>query len=165
MNIKNILNSGGVVRFHQQVGVTKQQNSEHQWGVALIVQHLNPDCSKDLLLAALTHDAAESYTGDSPFPVKKDHPELSVILRKLEVQWEKENDINFDLSYEEKATLKLADSLEGMWYCLQRYKCGEKNALTPFNAWRKFICGNLNMSSTYLYQSLIQEMEELRNGS
>jgi len=161
MNIKNILNSGGVVRFHQQVGVTKQQNSEHQWGVALIVQHLNPNCSKDLILAALTHDAAESYTGDSPFPVKKDHPELSAILRKLEMQWEKENNINFNLTDEEKVTLKLADSLEGMWYCLQRYKCGEKNALTPFTAWRKFICRNFTLDNTYLFHSLIQEMEEL----
>lgn len=163
MNIKNILASGGVVRFHQQVGVHKQQNSEHQWGVALIVQHISPKCSKELLLAALTHDAAESFTGDSPFPIKKECPELSDLLRKLEMEWEEENGICFHLTDEEKSILKLADCLEGMWYCLQRYKCGELNALEPFDAWRKFVMDNFLELPT-LYGQLIYEMTVLING-
>lgn len=85
MNINTILNSGDVVRFHNHAGIDKQRNSEHQWGVALIVEHIYPNASKALILAALTHDCAEYYTGDVPFPVKKDCPELSAVLHRITI--------------------------------------------------------------------------------
>lgn len=74
MKVLNILDSGNVVRFHAVPGVGKQKNSEHQWGVALLVAAIKPDCSKELLLAALTHDSAEIVTGDIPFTFKKIRP-------------------------------------------------------------------------------------------
>lgn len=139
MNIKTILNSGNVVRFHNHAGIDKQKNSEHEWGTALIVQHIFPECSKELLLAALTHDAHEYFTGDIPFPVKQSCPELKSMLASLESKWEAENGIDKNLTSEEKVCLKIADVLEGMWYCLVQVRQGNINAKRPFRKWRTFL--------------------------
>ena len=169
MNIRKILQSGNVVRFHNSIGMDKQKNSEHEWEVALILQHIYPQCSKELLLAALTHDAAEYYTGDIPFPVKQSSPELKCVLDKLERQWEEQNGVHFDLHPEEAYFLKLADTLSGMWYCIQQVKEGKINAKRPFRKWRKFIInvmygypdpGLIKLSSE-MVEAFTREMEEL----
>lgn len=138
MNIRKVLQSGNVVRFHNHIGVDKQKNSEHQWETALILQHIYPQCSKDLLLAALTHDAAEYFTGDIPFPTKQASPELKLTLDKLEEEWEKEQGVYFDLNHEEKFFLKLADTFSGMWYCILQVREGKINAKRAFRKWAEF---------------------------
>lgn len=175
MNIRNILHSGDVVRFHNHVGIEKQKNSEHQWGVALIVQHIHPECSKALLLAGLTHDAAEYYVGDIPANVKWDNSELKSMLRKIEKQWEADNGVDFNLSWEESITLKCADTLEGMWYCVHQVRNGNINAKRPFRKWRTFLTelvaehgknpgdtlNEILYRVNFLSNKIIQEMEEL----
>jgi len=167
MNIRNVLHSGDVVRFHNHVGIDKQKNSEHQWGCALIVNYIYPHCSKKLLLAALTHDAAEYLTGDIPFPVKQENPELGVMLRAIEERWEKSNGVYFNLDQGDKKVLKMADTLEGMWFCVNQVKAGNSNAKRPFRKWRKFFQDNLltdpycSQNAVNLFELLTQEMEEL----
>jgi len=142
MNIKNLLNSGQVVRFHNHVGIDKQSLAEHQWGVAMIVQYIEPECSKDLLLAALTHDAAEYYTGDMPFPTKQANPKLKSMLEELEKDWLAENGLAgpfVNLTQPERVVLKAADTLEGMWYCTLQMKQGNKCADRPFRKWLDFM--------------------------
>ena len=170
MNIRKILQSGNVVRFHSQIGMDKQKNSEHQWEVALILQYIYPGCSKPLLLAALTHDAAEYYTGDIPFPVKQANPELKNVLERMEQDWEKRNGVHFNLHAEEKDFLKIADTLSGMFYCVQQAREGKINAKRPFRKWREFlICHlrrlentDLRLAESYeLLYTFAREMEEL----
>jgi len=168
MNINTILNSGDVVRFHNHSGIDKQRNSEHQWGVALVLNYIYPNASKELILAAMTHDAAEYYTGDVPFPVKKDHPELSHLLRKIEKQWEACNDVYFDYSQIEELALKVSDTLEGMKYCIKQVRLGNINAKRPFRKWSQFFIDNLLSKcektlpkSLELFSKLLREMEEL----
>jgi len=167
MNIRNILHSGEVVRFHNHVGVDKQKTSEHQWGVALIVQYIHKDCSKSLLLAAMTHDAAEYFTGDVPFPAKQMNRQLNDLLRQMEISWEKDNGVYFELSREDHVVLKMADVLEGLWFCIGQVRIGHINAKRPFRKWRKFFSDSFSAhKQTYpkafeLYSKLIQEMEEL----
>lgn len=142
MNIKNILDSGAVVRFHSTPGVDKQLTAEHQWGVAMIVQHIEPDCSKNLLLAAMLHDAAEVVTGDVPFPIKRKSKKLKGLLDDLEKDWEAENGISHimeGLRPHETMILKVADTLEGMWYCTRQLRDGNKAAKAPFLAWSNAI--------------------------
>lgn len=169
MNIRKILQSGNVVRFHNHVGIDKQKNSDHQWEVALILQHIYPQCSKELLLAALTHDAAEYFTGDIPFPTKQASPELKQVLDKIERQWEQENGVHFNLQSEELLMLKLADTLSGMWYCILQVREGKINAKRAFRKWREFAvefmydnCSpNLTGEAEKLLNNFIREMEEL----
>jgi len=169
MNIRKILQSGNVVRFHNSIGMDKQKNSEHEWEVALILQHIYPQCSKELLLAALTHDAAEYYTGDIPFPIKQASPELKSVLDKLEHQWEEQNGVHFNLHPEEAYFLKLADTLSGMWYCIQQVKEGKINAKRPFRKWREFIFSIMydyrTTNDILLVKAMVEaftcEMEEL----
>lgn len=167
MNIRNVLHSGDVVRFHNHVGIDKQKTSEHQWGVALIVEHIYPQGSKALLLAALTHDAAEYYMGDIPAPVKWDNPELKVMLQQMERKWEEHNGVDFDLHEDEHRVLKMADALEGMWFCVHQVRLGHINAKRPFRKWRTFFQDTFSdvmvkyPKAFEFYTNLIQEMEEL----
>jgi len=169
MNIRKVLQSGDVVRFHNSIGMDKQKNSEHEWEVALILQYIYPQCSKELLLAALTHDSAEYYTGDIPFPIKQASPELKSVLDGLERKWEQDNGVHFDLSPEEAYFLKLADTLSGMWYCIQQVREGKINAKRPFRKWRKFIINvmygydepHMILLATAMVEALTIEMESL----
>ena len=139
MQIKKVLQSGEVVRFHNHAGVDKQPIANHQWGVALIVQYLFPEATKKLILAALTHDAAEYVTGDIPAPVKWVHPNIKETLESIEVLVSHEWGIQYQLSREEKLVLGAADKLEGMCYCVQQLKQGNRSARRPYRKWRKAI--------------------------
>lgn len=175
MNLRNILHSGEVVRFHAHTGMEKQKNSEHQWGVAMILQHIYPECSKTCLLAALTHDAHEYFTGDIPAPTKWKNPALASILSEMESQWEEENGIKFDLHPDECMAIKLADTLDGMWTCILQVRCGRIDAKRPFRGWREFIIAyiasqtettngfvkNILSSAMKLSNEFIREMEKL----
>ena len=167
MKIRTILNSGDVVRFHNHTGIDKQRNSEHQWGVALILQHIYPKCSKELLLAALTHDAHEYYVGDIPANVKWNNAELKRILEDIEYNWEVENDVYFDLHSEEEYYLKIADSLEGMVYCIKQVRLGNINAKRPYRKWREFLNKFLSnekydtIKAREYLSNIEREMEEL----
>ncbi len=168
MKIRKILQSGNVVRFHNHSGIDKQKNSEHQWEVALILEHIYPQCSKACLLAALTHDAAEYFTGDIPFPTKQASPELKAVLDQLERQWEEQHGVHFDLHPEEKFFLKLADTFSGMWYCILQVREGKINAKRPFRKWREFATDHMDNGNPALTEKaedmlrlLTREMEEL----
>lgn len=167
MNIKTVLNSGNVVRFHNHVGIDKQKISEHQWGVALVAQFIDPNCSKDLILACITHDAAEYYMGDIPANVKWDNPKVKTVFEEIETKWEKKNGVYFELSPNESVILKMADMLEGMHYCIKQVRRGHRDAIRPFRKWRsafyeRFIGEkHLYPKAFNLFDSLITKMEEL----
>lgn len=170
MNISKVLESGDVERFHSNPGITKQRNSEHQWGVAMLCQHFNPKCRKEVLLAAMTHDAPELITGDLPATFKWSNPEVKPFLDKFEQEIETEWGINFELNEGEKFLLKVCDMLEGMQYCIKRFKCGEYNAQIPFFAWDRVICKSyafpkqgINMTSQQVnyFTDLVDQMKRL----
>ena len=168
MKIRTILQAGNVTRFHNSIGMDKQKNSEHQWETALVLQHIYPNCSKELLLAALTHDSAEYHTGDIPFPIKQASPELKVTLDKLEEEWEKQHGVYFELNDEEKYFLKIADTFSGMWYCILQVREGKINARRPFRKWSDFANNHLDNGTSFdisradtLFRMLSIEMERL----
>lgn len=150
MDIESILISGHVERFHAAPGITKQKVSEHSWGVALLCQHFNPDCSKALILAALTHDCAELVMGDMPASFKMDNPEVRPILTAYEKRIEKEWCIEFQLPDEELQLLKLCDAIEGMKYCLFRLRHGEYYAKRVFYRWYEYVKKSFSLTSFQL---------------
>jgi hypothetical protein len=107
--------SGKVRRFHTTHGV-EQTLADHQWGAAIFLLRRHPSPSRDLLLAALTHDMPELITGDFPGPAKRAFPELAkqvVISEETAARLMRLPEVS--LTKEEGLWLKLADFYE----CLQ----------------------------------------------
>ena len=137
MNLPEILKSGRVERFHAVPGVEKQTIAAHSWGLIAIIQFIDPDCRKELLLTAAYHDCAEIWTGDVPFHVKKfGNPDLKKILDEEEDKWFTENRIPvYELDAEETALLKVADCIEGMSHCESCLSQGQEGAMESWKNW------------------------------
>lgn len=99
-------------RYHQKDGPTTQNLADHSHGVQLLILHIYPEASKDLLIAAIYHDLPEYAIGDMPSPVKND-PDIKVKLELLEKKWLDYVEIKMPkLSETEALILKIADCLE-----------------------------------------------------
>lgn len=111
--------SGRVIRYHCNPDMSEwpQQNSNHQWGCAVLLLMLYPEASKELLAQTLMHDAEELVGGDLHHDFKRKHPEFAAEhvricqegLRELGIpQW--------SLTPEEQRWLKFVDRLESLFY-------------------------------------------------
>ena len=115
----NTLESGRVVRYHAVPTVGSQTVGLHAWGVAVLCIYVtNGTPSVELLTQALVHDAAELFTGDVPFTVKRDVPTAKLLYRQLEVIAH-DNMVmpETGLNPHDAAVLKLCDTLEGLIWC------------------------------------------------
>lgn len=123
------LESGGVIRFHAVPSVKGNQSvAEHSWGVSTILVglwqaggtfHLG-----NVLAYAALHDAAELFTGDIPFNVKRDNPAMKAICTTLEHEAERSLLTLPKLTEEEHQLVKFADICEGLFYCLENDALG-----------------------------------------
>lgn len=121
---------GRVRRFHTEPFIGEQNNAHHSHGVALIVHYLYPGASKNLILAALTHDTEEGYLGDMPGQVKFFHKPLKKAMKDAEQKYRKIHGLDIKLSKKEQAILKWADTLELMFTCYDQTKLGNRNVLS-----------------------------------
>jgi 5'-deoxynucleotidase YfbR-like HD superfamily hydrolase len=163
MDIKSILNSGDVLRFHALPRIEKQTLSQHQWGVAIICKYLKDNIKADELMLALTHDATELITGDIPATFKWSFPEIKNILNDVE------NQITFiptyDCDKDFKYVLKIADMIEGMIYCYNQYYVGNNEGKRVYFIWKnaltKYIQNNNEISPRIIYRVhiLLKEYE------
>ena len=95
--------------------------SSHQGRTALLLVSLFPDCSFELLRAALIHDQAEVRTGDLPYDVKRDCPGAMDILRVAEVREMEDQNLDFpELPEPDQRRLKLCDRLDA-WLWMMRH--------------------------------------------
>ena len=140
MNIRNVLASGDVMRYHN-ARITKQNLSDHMWQVGIILQHIYPECSKGLLMYALTHDCEELYTGDIPAPIKSECPELKNVLTRLEegFRYSKLELDRPDFSEKDMLAVKYADVLSGYYHTCKRIAAGESQAKYIQLEWRKYL--------------------------
>lgn len=114
------LQSGEVVRYHAVPTVQKQNLAHHQWNVAILLLHITDFViTKELLAEALLHDVDEQTTGDIPYTLKRDYPEIKAILEPVSARVREELTIRavIELTPEERALLKVADTLDGFIWC------------------------------------------------
>lgn len=123
-----IRKGGDVKRFHTVTMLREHLVSSHSWGVATIILDVYPECSKELLIAALYHDVPEHIVGDMPATTKWRHPELADKLAQAEAQAVAEMGLEMILSPYEQKVLKFADMADLVLCCLQEVQLGNRTA-------------------------------------
>ena len=159
MNLKKVLDSGSVIRYHATLIDKKQDTAQHQFGVTLILTAIYPKCSKELMLYALTHDAAEIITGDIPAPVKRANPSIKKAFDALEKQ-HREGALQLSsspFSDKDRLAIKWADVLEGIYFTSRRVLSGDAQAIPIRDRWVEY-AGSLKFLNT---KALIA-LEELK---
>lgn len=120
-----MVRGAGVKRFHTARTLTENNVAEHSFEVALLCHILSDGTeSRNLLLAALTHDLAEHETGDIPGYVGS---AMKSCLKEHEEHLLNIAGLSFALTEGEERTLKLADRLSGMLFCLRERQLGNRS--------------------------------------
>jgi len=156
MDIENILESGGVMRYHATPCIPNQSLADHQWRVGLLLKHFYPNMGPHVLVAALTHDSAEMQTGDTPSYAKKAEPALKRILDKMEDEIAAEWGILSNLNITEKIALKYCDVIEGLLYCHNQVISGNRKAIKVFDNWVIYY-HSLNVDGRHLHIKFVTE--------
>lgn len=122
--LETTLQAGYVQRYHATPFVKEQTVAEHSWGVLVLYMHLcaamDLPSSKSAMFYCASHDAAELFTGDSPFTLKRDHPHMKMELDKIETHYEDKfisHDADNCISPGHCILVKFADWIEGMRWC------------------------------------------------
>jgi 5'-deoxynucleotidase YfbR-like HD superfamily hydrolase len=90
----------------------------HSGRVAIIINHLWPNCRKDLIVAAIHHDLSEYVTGDVRGDTKRENPKLDAELSRVERKAADDMGLSFDISEGEEVMLKFADKLDAYWWAI-----------------------------------------------
>ncbi len=119
-------NGSRVKRFHTVDCHVPETVGHHSANVAILCTIISEGhFTKHLLLAALTHDATEQFTGDVPATVKWQFPELCDTMKKLDLIYARDSYSSF-LSEYEKCVLKQADMLDLCLKALEEVNMGNK---------------------------------------
>lgn len=122
-----------VMRYHTLTTLVKETVGHHSHMVAMICYILDSQCSRDLLLAALTHDLAEQVTGDTPSTAKRLYG-VTDQVSALEDAVMTTAGLQFPhLTDYEKRILKLADVAQGALYCVREMQLGNRRMRVPFD--------------------------------
>jgi len=155
---------GAVQRWHTDPQLGPQDVRAHSWGVAMLVLALTQGhASRNLILAALTHDIGEHLTGDIPAPAKWQAPALRAALDALEQRGKQRLGLVFRLDEEEEAILKLADALELALHCLE---CWARGVLAGQYVFKRIMHHiNKNCMAHSLVISVYELASEIRGGN
>jgi len=130
MQSEKLWATGRVKRWHAFPIIGEQTVADHAWGVALIVMEVAENhLTIDLLRAAITHDSAELYTGDMPYQTKKRWPDLARALLTVEMEVEREYNIDWILNEKQWEILKWADMFELLMFADAQHNLGNRNVV------------------------------------
>lgn len=123
--------AGEVIRYHTWPTLRKQTIANHSWNVLRIVltvwKHwvIAPGVVEYITL----HDVGEIRTGDAPYPIKRDNPQLKSIMDKLEDESLMEQGIKLQ-SIDDmwKWRIKVAHTIEMMEFGLDELLLGSSYA-------------------------------------
>lgn len=129
-----------VKRYHTEVTIKEQNVGEHSFHVAWLCYVLTKGQPMSaLLLHALAHDAAEHATGDIPSPTKR---ALGIRADVDAFESALMNDAGLALPHLDDHNghiLKLADSLDGVLYCLREWELGNRTIRPVFCNYVQYI--------------------------
>ncbi len=76
--------AGDVLRYHTWRTIQQQTNAAHSWQVARILLAIWPSAPREVLIQTLMHDIGEVVSGDLPYPVKRENPDLKAACDRIE---------------------------------------------------------------------------------
>lgn len=145
-----IQRGGAVQRFHSVHTIKQNTVAAHSFGVAMLCYQLTGGAaSRNLLMAALSHDLAEHAVGDVPAPTKR-LLNIREEVNQLEEAHLLSVDLLFTLFGEDEAVLRLADALDGAMFCVSERILGNRNVADAFNNFMLYIAG-YDKPSQYAY--------------
>lgn len=128
-----IMSGADVKRYHTVPTIQIETVGHHSHGVACLAAMLDPNASRELLMAALMHDLSEHQTGDIPAPAKREYG-IGDQVNNLELRLMKEAGLPFPgLSKEDSRTLKLADIAQGALFCANEISMGNTRMNVVFD--------------------------------
>ena len=122
-----------VLRYHTVRTLTQETVGHHSHLVALLCTLIDPNASRELLMAALLHDLAEQVTGDIPSPAKHQFG-ISEQVSEMETKIMRWAGIDFPaLTLDEARILKLADLAQGALFCARELSLGNSRMRSVFD--------------------------------
>ena len=126
IDIKRIFHAGLTSRWHTNPWLTHTTDrlDGHQGRVARLIIALWPDASRDLIIAALSHDDGESITGDIPYPRGKTTEQQNDETAARITIWQRRAPM---LSSQDEARLRFCDRLDAaMWMLHWAPQCKDR---------------------------------------
>ena len=113
-------------RFHTVRTLQTDSVASHSFSVVYFLHLLTEGtASAKLLMAGLTHDLAEHVAGDMPSPSKRALG-IGAELNAMEEGLLETHGLHFLLSKKDTRTLKLADMMSGLLFCVTERALGNK---------------------------------------
>src|ERR1017187_1212594 len=172
--IQFIIEGGIVERFHGRPGIKPNTDAHHMHGTAMWCylmwqEDYGAHPRPQLLMAALTHDLAEQVASDVSAPSK-----LILGIAKQLHDFEESVLARYDLSFynalteQERRVLSIADSFDGMLYCILEIGRGNKLMLRPYRKWVEWtdsVQDQFTPAMTEIYAAIKSLFEEYSEGS
>lgn len=126
--LTGVRNGNRVKRYHTIDLIVQETVGHHSSNVAMLCVLLSRGRPRaELLIAALTHDLEEQFTGDIPATAKWYSPALCAALNDME---DAHALFHTDLMAEECRILKQADMLDLCFKCREEIKMGNEAMVT-----------------------------------
>ena len=156
--IRHARNGNKVQRFHTVNSFVTETVGHHSANMAIlcvILSEYKPSAS--LLLAALTHDLAEQFTGDVPATAKWDSPDLVKALKSMEKKYERTWH-SAPLTDYERRVLKQADMLDLCFKSLEEVRMGNPDFKPILRRGIEWLQANEPLPTTY---SILKELQHV----
>lgn len=107
--------SGAVKRYHTWPVIRADTVGEHTWNVLRIYVELFGPPAPSVTTYVVHHDSPEVYTGDPPFPIKRDNPDVKAGYQRMEREFEETHGLSGEgLSPDDRIRVKVCDLID-MW--------------------------------------------------
>lgn len=157
-DIEFVYGGGAVERYHTMQIIVPNSVARHSFGVAWLCYILTEGAaSTRLIMAALAHDLPEQITGDIPAPTKR-AMRIYDSMKEYEESILTAQGVNFQLSVDERRVLKLADCLDGMMFCIQELRMGNKNARVVYGRYLSYI---KEMNISLAEENVVRQVDKL----
>jgi 5'-deoxynucleotidase YfbR-like HD superfamily hydrolase len=163
--IKEIRNGFQVRRYHTCRRLQTETVGHHSANIQAIIIKVDPAASRELLIAALFHDVAEYYTGDVPYPYKRDNPGVKKELDADEGIWMRKHSIPQPMiTPKEAALLKFADMMELVLTSIEELNMGNQYAKAEIDAGEDYI-RNMDIPESWMRiaEALVQEAKDVQS--